>query len=100
MQIPSPEPDLLFAFARFKDFLVAGVIHLVSMNIQSTNAVCGYCLGTSALPKFPAVCMRSLGGSVDRAALPGGGGGLPIIVSLSQFGSISESASRSHEDYS
>lgn len=96
MRIPSPEPDLLFAFACFEYFLVAGIIHLVG--IQSMNAVCGCCSDTSMLPKFPAVCMRSLGGSVDRAALPGGGGGLPMIVNLSQFESISESASRSHED--
>lgn len=64
------------------------------------NAIHGRRLHTSMLPKLPAVCMRNLGGSVDRAALPGGGGGLPMIVSLSQFESISESASRSHDDCS
>ena len=50
------------------------------------------------LPQFPVALSLSRGGADARGALPSGGGGFPIMVTLSHEGSISESASRSQED--
>ena len=52
---------------------------------------------TSVVPKVPTAFSRNRG-SEALGARPLGGGGLPMIVSLSQDGSISDSASRSQED--
>ena len=53
---------------------------------------------TSVLPQFPVALSLSRGGADARGALPSGGGGFPMMVTLSHEGSISESASRSQED--
>ena len=50
------------------------------------------------LPQFPVALSLSRGGADARGALPSGGGGFPMMVTLSHEGSISESASRSQED--
>ena len=52
---------------------------------------------TSVLPNEPTAFRRSRG-TEPRCARPGGGGGLPMIVSFSLEGSSSDRASRSQED--
>ena len=52
---------------------------------------------TSVLPNVPAAWIRNMG--FDAVAAACGVGGLPMKVSLSQEGSSSERASRSHEDW-